>query len=102
MLVNLDGSGIDLKSTHPFHVTMSYDGATLLVTITDTVTGASVTQQYTLDVVFWVGGNVAYVGFTGGTGGLTAVQDIVNWTFQSPSAPTITSFTPTSGPVGPT
>ena len=102
VLVNLDGSGIDLKSTHPFHVTMAYDGATLLVTITDTVTGASVTQQYTLDVVFWVGGNVAYVGFTGGTGGLTAVQDIVNWTFQSPSAPTITSFTPTSGPVGPT
>ena len=57
---------------------------TVSVTITDTVTQASVSQAYTIDLVSVVGGNVAYVGFTGGTGGLTAVQDIVNWTFHSP------------------
>ena len=84
VLVNLDGSGIDLKSTHPFLVEMAYDGATLSVAITDTVTGASATQHYPVDIVSWLGGNVAYVGFTGGTGGLTALQDIVTWRFQSP------------------
>ena len=84
VLVNLDGSGIDLKSTDPFRVDMTYDGGTVSVTITDTVTQASVSQAYTIDLVSVVGGNVAYVGFTGGTGGLTAVQDIVNWTFRSP------------------
>jgi hypothetical protein len=84
VLVDLDGSGIDLKSTHPFLVEMAYDGATLSVTITDTVTGASATQHYPVNIASWLGGNVAYVGFTGGTGGLTAVQDIVTWRFQSP------------------
>ena len=83
MLVNLDGSGLDLKSTDPFLVDMVYDGTTLSVTLTDTVTAASATQNYIVDIVSWVGGNVAYVGFTGGTGGLTAVQDIANWTFES-------------------
>jgi hypothetical protein len=36
-----------------------------------------------------VGSNVAYVGFGGGSGGLTAVQDILNWTFttQDPGQP---------------
>jgi hypothetical protein len=29
-----------------------------------------------------VGGNSAYVGFTAGTGGLTAVQTILDWTYQ--------------------
>ena len=57
---------------------------TVSVTITDTVTQASVSQTHTIDLVSVVGGNVAYLGFTGGTGGLTAVQDIVNWTFRSP------------------
>jgi hypothetical protein len=83
VLVNLDGSGLDLKSTDAFLVNMVYDGATLSVTLTDTVTAASSTQNYRVDIVSWVGGNVAYIGFTGGTGGLTAVQDIVNWTFES-------------------
>jgi hypothetical protein len=30
-----------------------------------------------------VGGNTAFVGFTAGTGGLTAIQDILNWTLTS-------------------
>jgi len=28
-----------------------------------------------------VGGNTALVGFTGGTGGLTATQEIISWTY---------------------
>src|SRR4029453_5115328 len=30
-----------------------------------------------------LGSDVGYVGFTGGTGGLSAVQDLLSWTFQT-------------------
>lgn len=81
--VDLRGTGIDLHSGHAFGVAMSYDGTTLSVTITDTVTHASATQSYAVDIPGQVGSSTAYVGFTGSTGGLAATQDILNWTFAS-------------------
>jgi hypothetical protein len=80
--VNLAGTGIDLHSGHAFNVTMSYDGVTLKVTIKDKVTGATATQSYTVDIVKAVGGSTAFVGFTGGTGGLTATEDILAWDYS--------------------
>jgi PA14 domain/Bacterial lectin/Gylcosyl hydrolase family 115 C-terminal domain len=74
-------SGIDLHSGHVFRVSIAYVGASLSVTIRDLTTGATATQSYAVDVPGLVGGNTAYVGFTGGTGGQTAVQDILNWTY---------------------
>lgn len=82
--VDLSGTPINLHSQHPFNVSMTYNGTTLSVTITDTVTMGSATQNYTVDIPSFVGGNIAYVGFTAGTGGLTAVQDVRSWRFQSP------------------
>jgi glycoprotein endo-alpha-1,2-mannosidase len=79
--VDLRGTGIDLHSGHVFNVHMAYDGTTLTVRITDETTGASATQNYSVDVPGAVGGPLAYAGFTAGTGGLTAVQDILSWTF---------------------
>jgi hypothetical protein len=84
VVVNLDGTGIDLNSQHPFKVDMVYDGAVLTTTIIDTVTLASASQSYVIDIPAQVGGNTAFVGFTGGTGGLAAIQDILTWKF-SPS-----------------
>jgi hypothetical protein len=81
--ITLDGTGINLASTHPFRVTLSYDGTTLTETITDTVTSATFTTNYVVDIPALVGSDVAYVGFTGGTGGLSAVQDVSSWTFQT-------------------
>ncbi len=87
--INLSGTGIDLHSGHLFNVAMSYDGATLVVTITDTVTQAQATQSYTVNIPGLVGGSQAYVGFTGGTAAQSAIQSITNWTFTpAPSAPT--------------
>jgi hypothetical protein len=88
--VNLTGTGIDLHSGHVFNVAMSYNGSTLGVTITDTSTGGSATQSYTVNIPSLVGGNTAYLGFTGGTGGHTATQNILGWTFNPayPAAPT--------------
>jgi hypothetical protein len=52
------------------------------VTITDKVTNASATQRYKVNIVNTVGSRTAYVGFTAGTGGLTATQDILAWDFN--------------------
>jgi fibronectin type 3 domain-containing protein len=76
-------STVDLHSGHVMTVTMSYDGAAVDVTITDTVTRKTVTQRYNVDIPSVVGGATAYVGFTGSTSGLTAIQEILNWTFSS-------------------
>jgi hypothetical protein len=85
--VNLDASVIDLKSQDPFLVMMSYDGTTLHVTITDTATNLSAEQFYTVDIPGQVGSNVAYVGFTGATGGVhTAYLLIQDWTLTPASA----------------
>ena len=81
--VDLHASGIDLHSGDVFNVAMTYDGTTLKVTLTDTNTGNSNTQNYTVNIPSIVGGSTAFVGFTGATGGLAATQDILNWTFSS-------------------
>jgi hypothetical protein len=81
--VDLTGTGIDLHSGHPFTVTLGYDGTTLSETIMDTVTKATFTTKYVVNIPGLVGSDVGYMGFTGGTGGLTAVQDILSWTVQT-------------------
>jgi fibronectin type 3 domain-containing protein len=85
--VDLSKTPINLHSGHLFNVVMSYDGTTLKVIITDTSTKASFTRSYTVDIPSGVGGPTAYIGFTGATGGLTATQDIVNWTYTHPMIP---------------
>jgi hypothetical protein len=81
--VDLTGSGIDLHSGHVFNVHMVYDGTNLTMTITDATTNASFTHAFPINIPATVGGNSAYVGFTGGTGGLTAIQEIITWTYVS-------------------
>jgi Legume lectin domain/Chitobiase/beta-hexosaminidase C-terminal domain len=82
-LVNVDmsSSGLSLKSGNPLAVTMVYDGTTLTLTITDTKTSASFTHSWAINIPSTVGGNTAYVGFTAGTGGLTAQQSVTAWTY---------------------
>jgi hypothetical protein len=53
----------------------------MTVTITDKVTGRSAHQSYIVNIPSVVGGSTAFVGFTGATGGLTANQDVLDWTF---------------------
>jgi alpha-L-arabinofuranosidase len=81
---DLSSTGINLHSGHLVHVHMTYDGTMLVETLTDTVTNATVTEQYPVNIPAVVGSSAAYVGFTGGSGGGTAVQAIQNWTYVSP------------------
>lgn len=99
--VDLTSTGIDLHSGDVMQVALNYDGTTLQETITDTATNATFTTNYTVNIPAIVGANGAYVGFTGGTGGATAVQDILSWTYTPtpapPATPTNLTVTPASG-----
>jgi fibronectin type 3 domain-containing protein len=86
--VDLSSTGVNFHSGDVFQVVMSYDGTTLNVTITDSSTNATASQAYTVNIPQVIGSNTGYVGFTGGTGGETAVQNILTWTY-SPTASTL-------------
>jgi Legume lectin domain len=64
-------------------IAIQYSSNTLHVTLTDTVTQATATQSYGVDIGGVVGSNTAYVGFTAATGALQSTQDLVSWHFQS-------------------
>jgi fibronectin type 3 domain-containing protein len=90
--IDVSSTGINLHDGDVFQVVMSYDSTTLNVTITDTNTNATVSQAYTVNIPQVIGSNTGYVGFTGGTGGNTAVQNILTWDYHptattAPAAP---------------
>jgi hypothetical protein len=81
--VDLSNTGIDLHSGDTMVVHIAYDGTNLTMTITDAVVNATFTQTWPINIPAAIGGNLAYAGFTGGTGGETASQKIESWTFVS-------------------
>ncbi len=81
--VDLTSSGVDLHSGDTMAVHLSYDGTTLTMSITDAVVNKTFTHSWAVNIPAIIGGNLAYAGFTGGTGGLTASQKIESWTFVS-------------------
>ena len=91
--IDLSSTGINLHSGDIFSIQLAYDGITFTVVITDTVTNATATQSYTVDIPLIVAGPTAWVGFTGGTGGDTAVQEILNWNYNPALAPEPSFFT---------
>ncbi len=79
---NATGS-VSLVSGDPISVLLSYNGTTLMETLTDLTTSTSFQASYTVDLASALGGNTAYVGFTGGTGGGYSTQTISNFTYFS-------------------
>jgi len=80
--VDMTSSGVDLHSGHVFSVHIVYDGANLTMTITDTTnTALTFTQTWPVNIPGTVGANTAFVGFTGATGGYTANQSVLTWTY---------------------
>ncbi len=89
--IDLGTSGVNLHSGDIMQCALAYNGSSLTETLTDTVTGAVFSTGYTINLLNYTGA-VAYVGFTGGTGGETAAQDILSWKFvpaasAAPAAP---------------
>jgi len=99
--VTLTGSGIDLHNGHVFNVHMDYDGVTLAMTITDASnTALKFTRNYTVNIPAAVGGSFGYVGFTAGTGGDSATQDVLTWTYQPGGVPGQTASPIMAPPAG--
>ena len=95
--LDMTSSGVSLLSGDVFNVHTTYDGTTLTMTITDaTNSSQTFTASWAINIPTTVGSNTAYVGFTGGTGGLTAIQEILDWTYVATSQPT--AATPTFSP----
>ncbi len=83
---------------------MSYDGATLTMTITDTSNPTQTfTSNWPVNIAATVG-STAYVGFTGATGGLVSTAQILTWSYNTGNAPLVVRTTSvlatavTSGP----
>ncbi len=77
---------VNLRTTDPYRIHLWYDGTQLNETITDTVTLVTYTTAYTINLATVVGGNTAWFGFTGATGGLDSTQTISNLQIGTPSA----------------
>jgi hypothetical protein len=74
-------SGISMQSGHLIKATLTYNGTVLMEAVTDTVTGATYRNSYSANIPALVGGNTAFVGFGGSTGGATVAQNIQSWTY---------------------
>ncbi|HEY0704541.1 MAG TPA: chitobiase/beta-hexosaminidase C-terminal domain-containing protein [Candidatus Acidoferrales bacterium] len=80
---SISSSGIIFYEGDSISTHITYDGTTLTMTLTDNVINKTYSQSWAINIPATVGGNMAYVGFTGGSGGLTASQKIESWTFVS-------------------
>ena len=73
---------MNLHSGDVLNVHIIYDGTKLTMTITDaSVPADTFTTSWTINIPGTVGASTAFAGFTGGTGGLNATQDILSWTY---------------------
>jgi hypothetical protein len=99
-------SGVSLLSGDVMNVQLSYDGTTLILTIQDATTSKNFTTSWTVNIPTTVGSTTALVGFTGGTEGTTAIQNVLSWTYGTgsstnpPPVPTNVTATAGNGQVG--
>jgi hypothetical protein len=76
-------NNVDLTSGHPIACTLSYDGATLKLSMKDTVSSATFSTSWSVDIPSAVGADTAYVGFTASLYTGPAQQDVTAWTFAN-------------------
>jgi len=93
--VDITPSGIQLATGDKIQAQLTYDGTTLTLNLLDTVTNDKFTMSQAINIPSTVGGNTAYVGFTGGTGGLSATQKILDWIYAAQAVPP--AFAPLAG-----
>jgi hypothetical protein len=97
--VDMSASGVVLRSGDSIQAHITYDGTTLSMTLLDLVTNKTFVLSQAVNIPQIVGANTAYVGFTGSTGGLTASQKLLYWTYAT-QAPSSVTAAPTFNPAG--
>ncbi len=98
--VDMTSSGVLLRSGDTMLAHVTYDGSTLSLTLTDKVTNKTFSFSKTINIPQVVGANTALVGFTGSTGGLTAIQKILSWTYSTQASTPVTAAPVFSPPAG--
>ncbi|MGA3073678.1 MAG: chitobiase/beta-hexosaminidase C-terminal domain-containing protein [Bryobacteraceae bacterium] len=82
--IDLTPSGINLHSGDVLRARLMYYNPVLTLEIVDTANSTEYfATQFSIDIPTTTGGNTAYVGFTGGAGGLSAIQEILTWNHLS-------------------
>jgi Chitobiase/beta-hexosaminidase C-terminal domain/Legume lectin domain len=79
-------TGVTLSSGNPIACTLTYSASaqTLTLSMTDTVTTKTFSHTWTaVNLPTIVGGNSAYLGFSGATGGMTANQNVLSLTYST-------------------
>jgi Chitobiase/beta-hexosaminidase C-terminal domain/Legume lectin domain len=94
--VDISSSGIQLGSDDSIQAQIVYDGANLTLNLLDLVTNDKFTMTQAINIPQVVAGNTAYVGFTGGSGGLSSSQKLLTWTYATQALPP--TFAPPAGP----
>jgi hypothetical protein len=59
-----------------------YDAVTMALKLVDIITQATVTKTFPIDIPGPIEAGHAWVGFTAGTGRLSAVQNILGWNYS--------------------
>ena len=79
---------VNLASGDPIGVTINYNASlpALTITMTDLVNFSTSSITYNVNIATALGGNPAFVGFTGGTGGANTLQTISNFSFTTTAA----------------
>jgi len=86
---------VSIGSGDPINFIMNYADGIFNVEMTDATTLATYTTNYTVgSLTSIVGSDLAYVGFTGGDGGITSVQTITNFVFMSVVPPVSLTVSP--------
>jgi hypothetical protein len=95
---DMSGSGVVLDNGHPYMVHLNYQKPSLTMLVVDANDpSANYLAKFNIDIPATVGGTNAFVGFTAGTGTLTATQEILNWNYFSiPATVPFAPFTPTA------
>ncbi len=80
---DLTPSGINLHSGHILDAYVSYESSSLVLNLTDTVTGAHYSHTFPLTVPSPIGASSAYAGFTGGSSSQISNAQILSWKLLS-------------------
>jgi hypothetical protein len=81
---NYNSTGdVSLTSGHQIQFTLTYNGTTFATTLRDLSTNAQFSTSYSLNLASIVGGNTAYIGFTGATGAAASTQTVRDFSFSS-------------------
>jgi hypothetical protein len=97
--LDMTNSSVNLHGPDMLHAHLTYDGTTLTLLLTDTVSGASYTASTPINIPVVVGANSAYVGFTASGHGAGATQTILKWTYVQSSGAPLGTPTPTFTPL---